>query len=152
MFKATMCCLSLLFSLQFCHINKVYLLTKRKLMITFMIHQFKDECFIEIAETIPLLLMPYLREDFWLLANYSCCHLDIYSACLVYLLSQKSHGKGRSSQWRNLMWIFRAATVVQVMSQRGHFTWFTESKWRSIINNWPIDGQLGSSVIHHAPF
>lgn len=40
----------------------------------------------------------------------------------LYLLSQKSQGKGLSSQWRNLMWIFRAASVVHVMSQKGHFT------------------------------
>lgn len=51
----------------------------------------------------------------------------------VYLLSQKSHGKGRSSQWRNLMWILRAASVVQVMSQKGHFTWLTGSKTKRIV-------------------
>ena len=74
-------------------------------------NNFKGHC-------VPSFLIWYIYYEWW--------HKS--SVLRIYLLSQKSHGKGRSSQWRNLMWIFRAANVVQVMSQNGHFTWFTGSK------------------------
>lgn len=95
-------------------------------------------CF-HVSPQIMLVLEAKRKEtNHYILAIHYFSTISVYVDSVQtlgsHLLSQKSHGKGLSSQWRNLIWIFKVERDVHVMSQRGHFIWFTGGEKEQI--NW----------------